>query len=255
MSGRTWMVRLALAGLICASSTASAEIDGHGPDAWRVTNVAADDVLNARMGPGTQYPVIDAFDHDARDLQQVTCVPLLIAGVQEKLTREQREGLPTSWCLMRSADLSRSGWVRQHYLMPDGAGTATVSPTGDAMIAEAVSLVRSLYANADPYAAPARHPLDPANARNYFSADVVAAMRSQPPQADPLFGAQDFDGSYGEPFADPDQPMFRGMITVNVEIVNFGRRHTAVVRLRADPAQPGSPIRVVRIEHDGWSFP
>jgi len=29
-----------------------AEIDGHGPDAWRVTGVAPDDVLNAWMGPG-----------------------------------------------------------------------------------------------------------------------------------------------------------------------------------------------------------
>ena len=32
-----------------AAPTARAEIDGHGPDAWRVNGVGADDHLNARM--------------------------------------------------------------------------------------------------------------------------------------------------------------------------------------------------------------
>lgn len=255
MSARGWLLRLATAGLACAPFPASAEIDGHGPDAWRVIGVSADDVLNARIGPGTGYPVIDSFAHDARDLRQVTCVPLLIAGVPEKLSRAQREKLPPNWCLMRSADMSKAGWVRQRHLVPDGPDAAAPPSADDAKIAEAVNLVRRLYAKADPGAAAASHPLDPANAPAYFAADVVAAMRSRPPQADPLFGAQDFDGRYGEPTADADQPMLRGMITVNVEIVNFGRRHTAVFRLRADPAQPGAPVRIFRIEHEGWSFP
>ena len=67
MTARGWLLRLAATGLACAPFPASAEIDGHGPDAWRVTGVAADDVLNARVGPGTGYPVIDSFAHDARD--------------------------------------------------------------------------------------------------------------------------------------------------------------------------------------------
>jgi len=221
-----------------------------------VHDVAADDVLNARVGPGTDYPIIDTFEHDERGMQQITCVPLLIAAAYEKLSQAQRDALPPSWCLMRSSDFSKAGWVLQHHLVgEDYEATQTPVPGGsEAMIAEAVDLVRALYENAD--AAKARlHPLDPANALGYFSADTVEAMQAQPLQADPLFGAQDVDGSHGEPAPDANQPMLRGMITVNVEIVNFGRRHVAVFRLRADPAQPGAPLRIFRIEHGGWSFP
>jgi len=238
-------------------ASAHAEIDGHGPDAWRVHGVAANDVLNARMGPGTNFPIIDTFGHDERRLQQVTCVPLLIGGASANLTKAQRDALSPRWCLMRSADLARAGWVRQSYLTDEGSEEAQApgASGSEGMIAEAVDLVRALYDSAADAANGGPHPLDPANAKKFFAADVVKAMQSQPIDADPLFGAQDFDGSHGAPVADADQPMFRGMIKVNVAIVNFGQRHTAVFRLRADPDQPGAPIRIFRIEHDGWSFP
>ncbi|MFO7758360.1 MAG: hypothetical protein R6V26_07765 [Roseovarius sp.] len=42
--------------------------DADGPDARRVVDVAPDDSLNARMGPGSDYSVIGTFDHDAGDL-------------------------------------------------------------------------------------------------------------------------------------------------------------------------------------------
>ena len=58
-----------------------------------------------------------------------------------------------------------------------------------------------------------------------------------------------------EPEADPDQPMLRGMVTINVDMVNFGRPQRAVFRLRADPGQPGAPLRIFRVEHEGWEFP
>ncbi|MBN7795303.1 hypothetical protein [Parahaliea mediterranea] len=215
-------------------------------------------MLNARIGPGTNYyPVIDAFEADERGLQQVTCVPLLTGATYEKLTQAQFDAIPERWCLMRSADLSRAGWVPQRYLVGDAYETAqTSAPAGsDAMIADAVLLVRALYKNAGSAANVDSHPLDPANALNYFSADVVQSMQAQPPQADPVFGVQNFSGSYGEPVPDPGQAMFRGMISLNVEIVNFGHHHTAIFRLRADPDQPDAPIRIFRIEHDNWSFP
>lgn len=257
MSMRGFTMSLMALSISCWPALAHAEIDGHGPDTWRVHDVAADDVLNARMGPGTNYPIIDTFEHDEIGLQQVTCVPLLIAAAYEKLTQAQRDALPASWCLMRSADLSRAGWVLQRYLVGEGyeAAQAPDLAGSEAMIAEAVELVRALYDNADAGVNAGLHPLDPANALDYFSADVVEAIQSQPLQADPLFGAQDFDGSYGDPVIDANQPMLRGMITVNVEIVNSGRRHVATFRLRADPAQPGAPMRIFRIAHDGWSFP
>lgn len=257
MRARKFTTSLSALCISCWPALAQAEIDGHGPDGWRVHDVAEDDVLNARIGPGTNYPIIDAFGHDERGLQQVTCVPLLIGAAYEKLTQVQRDALPPSWCLMRSADLSRAGWVLQRYLVGEGYEAAqTSAPAGsETLIAAAVELVRALYDNADAGANARLHLLDPANALDYFSADVVEAMRAQPLQADPLFGAQDFDGTYGDPVVDANQPMLRGMITVNVEIVNFGRPHVATFRLRADPAQPGAPIRIFRIEHGNWSFP
>lgn len=107
-----------------------AEIDGHGPDAWRVTGVAADDVLNMRMGPGTNYRVIDRLAPNARGLHQVTCVPLLIQPYANALSDAERAALPQRWCLMRSSDLTQSGWVAQRFLAEDsGTGTTGVRPS------------------------------------------------------------------------------------------------------------------------------
>lgn len=252
---------MALLGLFLLPFPAQAEIDGHGPDSWRVHDVAADDTLNARMGPGTEYPVIDTFAHDERGLQQVTCVPLLLMASYQTMSQAQIDALPPRWCLMRSADLSKAGWVLQRFLIADDyepVDSPTVGPNavaGENLIAHAQDLVRALYETADLARVGGPEPLDPANAGSYFSSDVVAGMRARPLEVNPLYGAQAFDGSVAEPEPDPDQPMLRGMITLNVEIVNFGKAHTAVFRLRADPSRPGAPLRIFRIEHDGWSFP
>lgn len=44
---------IAIVSLGLWTSGAQADLDGHGPDLWRVIGVAANDMLNARMGPGT----------------------------------------------------------------------------------------------------------------------------------------------------------------------------------------------------------
>src|SRR5699024_3155477 len=80
---------------------------------------ATNDVLNARMGPGTDYAVIDTFAPDESGLQQVTCVPLLTQSIWSSLSAAEREALPQRWCLMRSEDLTRAGWVAARYLMED----------------------------------------------------------------------------------------------------------------------------------------
>lgn len=100
-----------------------------------------------------------------------------------------------------------------------------------------------------------RSPLNPDARDAFFSTDFVAALQSQPPGADLLIGAQDFQGHISEPMPDPEQPMLRGMITINVEVENFGQTHTAVFRLRGDTSRPDAPLRIFRIEHDGWSYP
>lgn len=258
--------------LMISTSQAQAEIDGYGPDAWRVTGVSSDDVLNARTGPGTNYPVIDKFSHDERSLEEITCVPFYTMAHLSAMTEAELDTLPARWCLMRSADLRKAGWVAQRFLTADfdetpgepaefmdvmkilpapTAGAYALS--GDALLEYAQGLVATLYQYDDP--AVGRSHLDPDARDMFFSTDFVAALQSRSPGADLLIGAQDFQGSVSQPMPDPTQPMFRGMITINVEVQNFGETHTAVFRLRGDTTRPDAPLRIFRIEHDGWSYP
>ena len=121
--------------LFCAMIFAApihAEIDGHGPDAWRVTGVAADDVLNMRLGPSTDFLAIDSLPPNARGLEQVTCVPLLIPSIYNRLTEAQREDMPQGWCLVRTGDFIKAGWVAQRFLKPDwGQPDAAVANSTD----------------------------------------------------------------------------------------------------------------------------
>ncbi|WP_332719907.1 hypothetical protein, partial [Pelagibacterium mangrovi] len=121
--------------------------------------------------------------------------------------------------------------------------------SSDELIDHARGLVATLYEYDDPVQD--RSPLNPDARDAFFSTDFVAALQSQPPGADLLIGAQDFQGHVSEPMPDPEQPMLRGMITINVEVENFGQTHT----LRADTSRPDAPLRIFRIEHDGWSYP
>ena len=243
--------RAMIPALVCLPLFAQAEIDGYGPDAWRVSGVMPGDVLNARMGPGTDYRIVGTFAHDEQGLIEVTCVPLLTMDIAAKLTEAEVAGLPQRWCLMRAADLSRAGWVAARFLIPDNA-----SPVQDAdPVAVALDLVQALYIAAHQAVDGGPHPLDPDQAADYFFADIATGLATDPPGADPLTGAQDFDGQIADPVPDPEQPMLRGMITIHVGITNFGRSHTAVFRLRPDPSQPGAPLRIFRIEHEGWQFP
>lgn len=255
---------------LAAAAPAWAEIDGHGPDAWRVTGVSANDHLNARMGPGTSYPVIDTFAYNERGMQQVTCVPLYTAASYQRMTPAQIDALPARWCLMRNAAMSKAGWVAQRFITPDGtesvASTSTPSlqarpepyapQSGIDPVDQAVDLVRELYERqfqSENSNLPSA--LDPRVANDYFTSDIVAWLASGQVDAHPLYGAQDFDGAIGEPTPDPDSPMLRGMITINVDFTNFGQDQRVVYYLRADTAKAGAPLRIFRVEHDGWSYP
>jgi len=258
---------------ICATS-AHAEIDGRGPDAWRVNGVASNDTLNVRMGPGTNYPVIERFPHNERNLQQITCVPFYNAGHYNALTQAQIAALPQRWCLMRSAGMDKAGWVAQRFITPDqsGEGQAQIVPQDysppqgnapqydeggfDYVVEGARVLVEELYYHqVETDAAGGPGPLDPVNSSLYFTDDIVAWLASGNVGAHPLYGAQDFDGTIGDPTPDPDQPMLRGMITINVDFTNFGQQQRAVYYLRADTEETGAPLRIFRVEHDGWSYP
>ncbi|WP_146149189.1 hypothetical protein [Nitratireductor sp. StC3] len=256
-----WVVAvLSTAMLAIAGTPTLAEIDGHGPDAWRVTGVSPRDALNARMGPGTAYSVLTRFAHDERGMQQVTCVPYYTPAHRAAMSRAEIAALPPRWCLMRSADLARAGWVNADYLEPDyggpaGGGDLSREP-GDDLIVAGEELVRTLYEMRSIEDAGGNTGLYRLQgAKRYFHLEVARALVSGQAGADPIYGAQDFDGHCEEPRRDADRPMFRGMITVHVDCVNFGRPQRATYSLRADPDQAGAPVRIFRIDHDGWSFP
>lgn len=241
---------------------AHAQLDGHGPDAWRVTGVASDDVLNARMGPGTEYPVIETFAHNARGLQQITCVPFFTMAHYQAMSEAELNSLPPRWCLMRSADMGKAGWVAQRFIMEDHAGEAGAAPAPEPnlmpesqVVDRAKDLVRELYERSFLAELGGPEPLAPATLNRFFSTGFVDALKSRPPGASLLYGAQDFDGSVSEPEADPDTPILRGTVILHVDMVNFGQPQRATFLLRPDVTQPGNPVRIIRVEHEGWAFP
>lgn len=113
---RFLVILAALAGL---GAPVFAEADG--PDAWRVTGVAASDMLNVRVGPGADYFVIGALPHNARALQIGTCVPTVTRDQFFALTEAQQALLNSypAWCVV-IVDGGQLGWVNRRFLTEDG---------------------------------------------------------------------------------------------------------------------------------------
>lgn len=247
--------------LLGLTSAAHADLDGHGPDSWRVHGVASNDVLNARMGPGTNYAVIETFAHDERGLQQITCVPFYTAAHFERMTQAQFDALPSRWCLMRDRSMMKAGWVAQRFITPDDtvaapAGMIEQPASADEEIEQAQAMVQNLYEaqiRADRGTEP--DPLFGGLAGNYFTSDIVDLLQSGWFEAHPLYDAQDFDVRITRIAPDPDQPMLRGMITIRADFTNFGHPRTAYFYLRRDTTQPGAALRIFRVQHEGWSYP
>ncbi|MBA4501826.1 SH3 domain-containing protein [Marinobacterium marinum] len=247
-----------LFGLSVPSMFASA-LDGHGPDAWRVTGVAEGQSLQARMGPGDDYRSIGVFPHHARGLQQVTCVPFVFGVVNIGEAVLKAVELTPRWCLVHDAGGIRAGWVEARYLMPDYGENPVVergySQSAEAMIAEAEGLVRTLYDIHTLWLSGAHAGIyDAETASRFFTHDLVEQLLSGEMQEDPLFGGQDFNGSMQEPVRDAVQPVLRGMITVHVDFINFGVQQRATLRLRADTERDGAPVRIFNIEHGARDF-
>src|SRR5690606_12489753 len=127
--------------------------------------------------------------------------------------------LPPRWSLIHSADGALRGWVAARYLAEDGSTPlpAETSAKGepDDILAAAEMLVRDLYA-AHAMAMPGagQSPLQPPRALDIFSDNIIATLTGGPLGADPIYDAQDADIANLRIALDPDEPMFRGMITV-----------------------------------------
>ena len=234
---------------------ATAQFDGHGPDAWQVTGVATDDWLNLRMGPGTDYAIIGSFPSGSTGLTMTTCVPFMTEGQGIMLSQAERTllDLPPRWCLMSNG--RTHGWVAARFLM-EATASVSQNQSNERMIADAVLLVKRLYARHDQaMRGEALSPLGASRARDFFMADMADDLGQRHWQADPLYDAQDTDIGDLRIFSDPNQPMLRGMITVRAEFTNFGQPQLVVFNLRADPAQFDAPVRIMRIDHGDWSVP
>lgn len=255
-------VRVALAGLkllwlamalMLFAFSACAQLDGHGPDAWKVVDIEPGELLQARMGPGMQYPVIETFRHDERGLGQITCVPYYTLAIYQRMSQQERDSLGPRWCMMHDLKRTKAGWVPQRFLMEDVMSPGALSD--EELISQAEALVRKLYDQqrlADQ--GRGQSPIELGRAGEFFSADVVASMARGPIEASPLYGSQDQEISNLRVLRDPDMPLYRGLLTVNADFDNFGKPQRAVFSLRADPSLPGAPLRIIRVEHDGWTF-
>lgn len=240
---------------VLAPQDAAAQLDGQGPDAWRVTGVASDDWLNLRMGPGTQYAIIGSLPARATGLTMTTCVPFMTEGQGIMLSQAERDllDLPPRWCLV--SDGRTHGWVAARFLK-EASGSATVESDSDTMIADAVLLVKRLYARHEQaMRGDALAPLGASRSMDFLMAEIADDLSDRQWQVDPLFGSQDTDISNLRVAPDPDHPMLRGMITIRAEFSNFGHPQSVTFNLRPDPAQPGAPVRIMRIDHGEWTIP
>lgn len=110
---------LAAAAFLALSLPAAAQMDGHGPDAWRVVNVASNDVLNARIGPAVDYDRIAALPPNAIGVQVRVCVPTVSQAQYMALdpANQSRLNAMTPWCLVFWQN-RQIGWVNRNYLQP-----------------------------------------------------------------------------------------------------------------------------------------
>jgi hypothetical protein len=264
--------RLAAALLtVVTFSLPAVALDAHGPDTWQVVDIAPDDVLNVRMGPGTEYPIIASFAHNARGLVLETCVPLISLEQLAEMSAGEHAALPPRWCLMRATDrqtrdwgVPTRGWVAARYLAEDG-GTPTATPSADGgkpaappvtdRIHAAEALVRELYsAHAMSLRGSGKSPLRSPRALDFFSDNVVAQIDPAVVGADPLYDAQDTDISNLRIAADRTQPTFRGMITIHADFLNFGHPRRVSFYLRPDTERAGNSLRIFRVEHEDWEI-
>ena len=257
------MQKFPVLGVVCAMllvlpQAAFSEADG--PDAWRVSGVAQGDVLNIRMGPGTEYPIIGAFGPEARHLRAETCTPLATLAEFNALSASERAALPERWCLVDGGPQGR-GWVAQAYLaedyLPAGASTQndTAGEPAPPPFDIAVPLVRNLFEKEKFLLGRGDSLLvDSERSRAWFFLDLARRM-SRDPGAYSLFDAQDTDISELTAMLDPDRPIRQGVATVLVRFTNFGAPRETRVLVRADPEQGGA-FRIFAIEHQsGTTIP
>ncbi len=117
-----------IAGMTClAAAPALAEADG--PDYFRVTGVAADDVLNIRAEPKAEAAKLGEIPPDGNGIGNLGCQGGLSFAEWQQATAEEREAAENDrWCRIAFAGVE--GWVAGRYLAEGAAPAAAVEAPG-----------------------------------------------------------------------------------------------------------------------------
>lgn len=104
----------------CAFVHGMAIADADGPDFFRVTGVAANDVLNIRDRPSPRGIKLGAIPHNGRAVQNLGCQGLPSFADWQRMTETQRQQSRRNyWCRIRYQGVE--GWAAGRYLREDGA--------------------------------------------------------------------------------------------------------------------------------------
>lgn len=123
---RSPLIRLGiilLAGLSAAAAVAAAS----GPDAWDVTGVRADDVLNMHAEPNARSRTIAGIAPDAKGLKNLGCTGLPTFEQWSRMSEAERvRSSRARWC--KVGYQGKTGWVAGRFLKEG----STVAPVGQA---------------------------------------------------------------------------------------------------------------------------
>lgn len=120
---------LALSFLVISPSALLADADG--PDFFRVTGLAANDVIDIRSGPTALADKIGKIPHDASGIRNLGCEGGMSYAEWETATTAQRDAAMTRrWCRVSFDGVQ--GWVAARFLAEDSRGdTAPDKPSFD----------------------------------------------------------------------------------------------------------------------------
>jgi hypothetical protein len=107
-------------GLAISLGTGAAFAEADGPDFYRVTNVAADDVLNLRARPNPRARKVGEIPPDGACIRNLGCRGGLTYREFTELSpaeRKQRERENPRWCKVEYEGVT--GWVAGRYLAED----------------------------------------------------------------------------------------------------------------------------------------
>lgn len=249
------MIRILAAFILALTTSIPALATADGPDAWRVTGIAAGDTLNVRMGPGTDYMVIGTLQPDARGLQSTTCVPYVTFEIFDRLSEADRAKLPQRWCLVTHAPSATTGWVSGKFLTEDSDAEPVAAPVAgdDPQAAEAMALVSALMSAVKAQESGGPSPLQEPLARDFFVAAMIPNIDPGMLGADPIVGGQDAQLADITVEPDPEQGPLRGSYPVRATFTNFGQLRTVTFHVRVDTDRAPA-MRIISFEADGETY-